>query len=81
VFEAEAKEKKAHSDYQLGPVLRKVLAGMGIKLPARPSEEEVRTLRERRNWKKLGLFLNARQRRQQYGARPAADEELEENPV
>jgi hypothetical protein len=81
VFAAEAKEKKAHSDYQLGPVLRKVLAQMGIKLPARPSEEEVRTLRERRNWKKLGLFPNARERRQQYGARPVAGEELEENPV
>jgi hypothetical protein len=81
VFAAEAKEKQAHGDYQLGPVLRKVLAEMGIRLSARPSEEEVRTLRERRNWKKLGLFLNARRRGQQYGAQPAADEELEENPV
>jgi hypothetical protein len=81
VFAAEAREKQAHGDYQLGPVLWEVLAEMGITLPARPSEEEVRTVRERRNWKKLGLFLNARQRRLQYGAGPAADEELEENPV
>ena len=81
IFAVEAKEKKAHGDYQLGAVLRKVLAELGIKLLARPSEEEVRTLRERRNWKKLGLFLNARQRRQQYGARAIADEEMEENPV
>jgi hypothetical protein len=80
-FAAEAKEKKAHSDYHLGPVLRTILAEMGITLSARPSEEEVRTLRERRNWKKLGLFLNARQRQRLYGRRATVGEELEENLV
>src|SRR5262249_4310520 len=41
----EAAERCARSDYEIGPLLRKVLAEMGVALKSAPTEEEVRTLR------------------------------------
>jgi hypothetical protein len=51
-----------HSDYQLGPLLRKALVELGVSLAAAPTEEQVRTLRERRAWQRLQLLPNARAR-------------------
>jgi hypothetical protein len=68
VLAREAEEKQARSDYEIGPQLRRALEEMGIRLKSAPSEEEVRTLRERRAWKRLGLLPKAAQRRRGYAA-------------
>jgi hypothetical protein len=53
------------SDYDIGPELRKTLEEMGLSLDRAPSEEAVRTLRERWARARLPLFPNAPQRRRQ----------------
>jgi hypothetical protein len=58
----ERQAARVHSDYEFGPLLRKALAELGVALASAPSEEQVRTLRERRAWQRLGLFPNARSR-------------------
>ena len=62
----EQNERRARGDYDIGPELRVALADLGFPLKSVPTEEEVRTLRERRFWKKLGLFPKASIRQQGY---------------
>src|SRR5262249_6918254 len=53
---------RMHSDYEFGPLLRRALGELGVPLPSAPTEEQMRTLRERRAWQRLRLFPNARAR-------------------
>ncbi len=65
-FAVEAGEKRARSDYEIGPLLHQTLLELGVALTSAPTEEEVRTVRERRQWKKLGLFPKAAARQKGY---------------
>jgi hypothetical protein len=64
----EARDSRARSDYDIGTLLRRALEELGVTLPAAPTEEEVRTLRERRTWKALELFPKAARRQRGYDA-------------
>ena len=72
VLEIEAEQKKARTDYEIGPLLHRSLAEMGVGLTSVPSEEEVRTLRERRAWRALALFPKAAARQRSY-SEPAGE--------
>jgi hypothetical protein len=66
VLRLEESEGKARSDYEIGPELHRALRDLGVALKSVPTEEEVRTLRERRLWKGLDLFPKASSRQQRY---------------